>query len=356
MLGRKDLAGKTGTTNENVDAWFCGYNSAQVGIAWIGFDQPRTLGTTRPAAWLRSRSGSPYMQKALKGVPEQPASRPRGSVPLRINADTGLRDDSSNESDWFLSEFLPRQREEPLAPVSVRPADRRRTYAISCSEGEEHTLTFRRRRLPRNLGTAVAFRVAKFNQELARRPYGASFHRGGTDPSRDDQNRARIAQVAARLIAEHGITDWSLAKRKAARELMLPDREPLPRRRRGRSRAGRVPRAVRWRSPRGVAARPARARLALDATPGRVPPMLVGGVAAGWATEHSDIRIELVADDPKTVELALINADVAYRTLRPPATTRSRIFISTPRRRRSAHRAQCARRPAETAAGPQRPA
>ena len=54
------------------------------------------------------------------------------------------------------------------------------------------------------------------------RPYGP-------DPfGRDAQNRARIAQVAARLIAEHGIADWSLAKRKAARQLMLPEREALP--------------------------------------------------------------------------------------------------------------------------------
>jgi hypothetical protein len=42
-------------------------------------------------------------------------------------------------------------------------------------------------------------------------------------------------------------------------------------------------------------------------------PTLVGGVAAGWATQHSDIRIELVADDSKAVELALINRNVAYR-------------------------------------------
>ncbi len=42
-------------------------------------------------------------------------------------------------------------------------------------------------------------------------------------------------------------------------------------------------------------------------------PLLVGGVAAGWATAHSDIRIELVADDPKAVELALINRSIAYR-------------------------------------------
>src|SRR3954467_10081319 len=45
---------------------------------------------------------------------------------------------------------------------------------------------------------------------------------------RDAQTRIRIAQVAARLIVEHGIADWSLAKRKAARQLMLPEREPLP--------------------------------------------------------------------------------------------------------------------------------
>ena len=48
------------------------------------------------------------------------------------------------------------------------------------------------------------------------------------DNARDAQDRARIADVAARLIAEHGIADWSLAKRKAARSLMLPEREPLP--------------------------------------------------------------------------------------------------------------------------------
>jgi hypothetical protein len=46
---------------------------------------------------------------------------------------------------------------------------------------------------------------------------------------------------------------------------------------------------------------------------GAFAPTLVGGVAAGWATEHSDIRIELVADDSKVVELALINQNIAYR-------------------------------------------
>ena len=47
-------------------------------------------------------------------------------------------------------------------------------------------------------------------------------------PQASNQNRVRIAQAAARLIVEHGITDWTLAKRKAARQLMLPEREALP--------------------------------------------------------------------------------------------------------------------------------
>ena len=47
QLGRQDLAGKTGTTNDFVDAWFCGFNASTVAVAWIGFDQPRTLGIGR---------------------------------------------------------------------------------------------------------------------------------------------------------------------------------------------------------------------------------------------------------------------------------------------------------------------
>ena len=65
---------------------------------------------------------------------------------------------------------------------------------------------------------------------MARRDPPASRGRSsGHDPfGRDAQNRTRIAQAAARLIAEHGLTDWSLAKRKAARQLMLSEREALP--------------------------------------------------------------------------------------------------------------------------------
>jgi len=118
-LKRKDLAGKTGTTNENIDAWFCGFNAAEVGIAWIGYDQPRSLGTNETGGVAALPIWISYMQRALKGVPEQTLEAPTGVVSLRINPDTGLRDDSSRVSDWFLAEFAPRMAQDALAPAAM---------------------------------------------------------------------------------------------------------------------------------------------------------------------------------------------------------------------------------------------
>ena len=79
-LKRQDLAGKTGTTNEYVDAWFCGYQMTVAGCAWIGFDQPKKLGDreTGGAAALPIWIG--YMSRALKDVPIQLPSVPDGLV------------------------------------------------------------------------------------------------------------------------------------------------------------------------------------------------------------------------------------------------------------------------------------
>jgi penicillin-binding protein 1A len=80
ILKRQDLAGKTGTTNEYVDAWFCGYQMTVAGCAWIGFDQPKKLGDreTGGAAALPVWIG--YMTRALKDVPIQLPSVPDGLV------------------------------------------------------------------------------------------------------------------------------------------------------------------------------------------------------------------------------------------------------------------------------------
>jgi penicillin-binding protein 1A len=115
-LNRTDLAGKTGTTNENVDAWFCGFDSAMVGVSWIGYDQPKTLGTNETGAVAALPIWISFMAKALKGAPESSLPMPDGIVALKVNVDTGLRDDTSTLTEFFYSEFPPRGRDDSLSP------------------------------------------------------------------------------------------------------------------------------------------------------------------------------------------------------------------------------------------------
>jgi len=79
-LKRTDLAGKTGTTNDSFDAWFAGYQPKIVGIAWIGFDQPRNLGNRETGGGLALPIWISYMQKALKDVPMAERAIPDGVI------------------------------------------------------------------------------------------------------------------------------------------------------------------------------------------------------------------------------------------------------------------------------------
>jgi len=115
-LNRPDLAGKTGTTNENVDAWFCGYNAAMVGVSWIGFDQPKTLGTDETGARAALPIWIAQMAKVLKGTPEAVLPMPNGIIAVPINAESGLRDESGGLTEYFFAEFPPRGRDDSLAP------------------------------------------------------------------------------------------------------------------------------------------------------------------------------------------------------------------------------------------------
>jgi penicillin-binding protein 1A len=126
-LGRQDLAGKTGTTNDFVDAWFCGFQPELVAIAWIGFDQPQTLGRNETGGMAALPIWMGYMGTALKGVPEGSLATPPGVVPVRINPDTGLRlaDGSGGLVDYFYQEFVPPEENlaVPRAAGSARPLE-----------------------------------------------------------------------------------------------------------------------------------------------------------------------------------------------------------------------------------------
>jgi penicillin-binding protein 1A len=80
VLKRPDLAGKTGTTNDSHDAWFAGYQPKVVAVAWIGFDQPRNLGSRETGGGLALPVWINYMQKALKDEPFIERSVPEGVI------------------------------------------------------------------------------------------------------------------------------------------------------------------------------------------------------------------------------------------------------------------------------------
>ena len=88
-LNRTDLAGKTGTTNDQHDAWFSGYNRNLVAIAWVGFDTPQTLGEYGAQATLPMWIN--FMKQALKGKPTADFSTPEGIITARIDPKTGKR-------------------------------------------------------------------------------------------------------------------------------------------------------------------------------------------------------------------------------------------------------------------------
>ncbi len=79
-LKRTDLAGKTGTTNDSFDAWFAGYQPKVVGIAWIGFDQPKNLGNRETGGGLALPMWVSYMQQALKDIPIVERTIPDGVI------------------------------------------------------------------------------------------------------------------------------------------------------------------------------------------------------------------------------------------------------------------------------------
>ena len=80
VLNRPDIAGKTGTTNDSIDAWFAGYQPKIVGVAWIGFDQPKNLGNRETGGGVALPIWIGYMQKALKDLPIEERQVPEGIV------------------------------------------------------------------------------------------------------------------------------------------------------------------------------------------------------------------------------------------------------------------------------------
>jgi len=91
VLKRNDIYGKTGTTNDSMDAWFAGYHPNLTAVTWIGYDTPRKLGDRETGGGLSLPVWISYMQNALKNVPITSLSVPAGVV--------------FEGNDWFFQEF-----------------------------------------------------------------------------------------------------------------------------------------------------------------------------------------------------------------------------------------------------------
>ncbi|HWM44474.1 MAG TPA: penicillin-binding protein 1A, partial [Burkholderiales bacterium] len=121
-LGRSDLAGKTGTTNEFVDAWFAGYQPALVAISWVGFDQPKTLGKNQTGSVVALPIWLGYMEQVLKELPEQSRSAPPGVVAVPTVSFPNAAGEAKVAPEFFYQEAVPPPEVLQPPPPPVQPA------------------------------------------------------------------------------------------------------------------------------------------------------------------------------------------------------------------------------------------
>ncbi|MFV2059438.1 MAG: penicillin-binding protein 1A [Gammaproteobacteria bacterium] len=132
VIGRKDLSGKTGTTNDQQDAWFAGFNGDVVTISWVGFDNPKPLGNRETGAKAALPMWIDYMRESLRGKPETPLDQPPGLVSIRIDAKTGLPSNINSETTLFeffreshapTTESYNNQNQKPVDSTTSQPSN-----------------------------------------------------------------------------------------------------------------------------------------------------------------------------------------------------------------------------------------
>jgi len=122
-LGRNDLAGKTGTTNDQRDAWFNGFNPQLVVTAWVGFDDQSPLGKKETGGRAALPMWISYMEKVLKNKPQRTLVQPDGMVTIKIDEDTGLALGPGQEGgifETFRKALVPAAGATPLSATQTK--------------------------------------------------------------------------------------------------------------------------------------------------------------------------------------------------------------------------------------------
>ena len=120
-LARPDIAGKTGTTNEQMDAWFTGFHPDIVATAWVGFDQVKTLGAKETGGRAALPMWIDFMQTMLDGVPVSELIPPDNIVRLRVDKDTGKRARAGSDGAMF-EYFRGTAVEQPVVSGEAQPS------------------------------------------------------------------------------------------------------------------------------------------------------------------------------------------------------------------------------------------
>ena len=123
-LGRADLSGKTGTTNEQRDAWFAGFNYQIVTGVWVGFDEVQPLGRDETGGHAALPIWMDFMATELDGMPEQSLPQPPNIVTVRIDPDTGLLAGPGSDKailEIFRDDNMPHEVSEAPASTDSSP-------------------------------------------------------------------------------------------------------------------------------------------------------------------------------------------------------------------------------------------
>jgi penicillin-binding protein 1A len=122
VLGRDDISGKTGTTNESHDTWFNGFNASLEATVWVGYDQEQSLGEGEEGSSVAVPIWVRLMREGLRALPDVARPVPPGLVTARVNATTGLLAppaDTAAISEYFFTDKLPTAASGPGTPANT---------------------------------------------------------------------------------------------------------------------------------------------------------------------------------------------------------------------------------------------
>ena len=121
VLGRSDLSGKTGTSNDRRDAWFGGYNADLATVVWVGYDDDLPLGPGEEGSRTALPIWIEFMRIALKGVPNHAMAMPEGIVTVRISRSTGCPARASDPFDDVMFEVFRDQHVPECEIIDAQP-------------------------------------------------------------------------------------------------------------------------------------------------------------------------------------------------------------------------------------------